>query len=120
MLTGRGEYVDDFTPAAAIRACMVRSTVAHARIRSIDLEEARSAPGVLAVFTGADCERDGLGHIPCVSIPPSVMGGRWFRTPFPLLAVDRVVSVGQGIAIVLAESLAQPNWSRSTTKSFRR
>ena len=107
MLSGRGEYVDNFTPASAIRAYVVRSTVAHARILSIDLDQARSAPGVLAVFAGSDCECDGLGHIPCVSIPPSVMGGRWFRTPFPLLAVDRVVSVGQGIAIVLAESLAQ-------------
>src|SRR5688572_8469960 len=107
MLTGRAQYADDVPWAGAARAVIVRSVWAHARILSIDVEAARTSPGVLAVLTGADWQRDGLGLIPCVSIPPTVMGGKWLRTPFPPLEQDRVLCVGHGIALVVAETAGQ-------------
>ncbi len=107
MLAGTGRYADDWDVPGAARAVFVRSPHAAARIRSIDLAAALASPGVVAVLTGADLAADALGDIPCVSIPPSVMGGRWFRTPFPALARDRVRCVGQEVAIVIAETRAQ-------------
>jgi carbon-monoxide dehydrogenase large subunit len=107
MLVGAGRYADDWDVPGAARAVFVRSPHANARIRSIDAAAALASPGVIAVLTGADLADDALGDIPCVSIPPSVMGGRWFRTPFPALARDRVRSVGQEVAIVVAGTRAQ-------------
>lgn len=107
MVSGRGRYADARRVPGAARAVLVRAPVAHARIVSIDAAEARRAPGVLAVLTGEDWERDGHGAIPCVSIPPAVMGGKWFRTPFPPLQRDRVLCVGHAVALVVAETLAQ-------------
>jgi len=107
MLAGDGRYADDWDVAGAARVAFVRSPHANARIRSIDVAAALASPGVVAVLTGADLAADGLGDIPCVSIPPSVMGGRWFRTPFPALARDHVRCVGQEVAIVVAATRAQ-------------
>lgn len=105
MLSGRGVYADDRHFPASARAVLVRSPLAHARIVSIDVAAALAAPGVIAVFTGEDWERDGHGPVPCVSIPPSVMGGKWFRTMFPPLQRDRVLCVGHAVAIVIARTL---------------
>jgi carbon-monoxide dehydrogenase large subunit len=107
LLCGRGVFADDRRIAGGLHAVMVRAPVAHARIRSIDPGPAQAAPGVVAVLTGEDWERDGLGAVPCVSIPPSVMGGKWFRTPFPVLQRDRVLCVGHAVAMVVAESLSE-------------
>lgn len=107
MLRGRASYADDRPFPGAVRAVVVRSPVAHGRIRSLDVSSARQAPGVLAVLTGEDWEGDGLGPIPCVSIPATVMGGKWFRTPFPALQRDRVLCVGHAVALVVAETQAQ-------------
>ncbi len=107
MVTGAGRYADDWDVPGAARAVFVRSPHAHAALCSIDATAALAAPGVLGVFTAADLANDGLGGIPCVSIPPSVMDGKWFRTPFPALANDRVRCVGQEVALVVAETRAQ-------------
>ena len=107
MVTGRGAFADDRSIGDAARAVVVRSPVAHASIRSIDTTAARAAIGVIGVLTGEDWARDGLGPIPCVSIPPTVMGGKWFRTPFPALQRDRVLCVGHAVALVVAETRAQ-------------
>ena len=107
MLAGNGRYADDWDVPGAARAVFVRSPHANARIRSIDVAAALASPGVISVLTGADLAADALGDIPCVSIPPSVMGGKWFRTPFPALARDSVQCVGREVAIVIAETRAQ-------------
>jgi len=107
MLTGRAQYADDVPCAGVTRAVLVRSPWAHARVVSVDVAAACASPGVLAVLTGADWQRDGLGSIPCVSIPPNVMGGKWLRTPFPPLQQDRVLCVGHGVALVIAETAGQ-------------
>ena len=106
LLTGRGRFVDDLAVPGMAYAVFVRSPHAHARIVSIDTNDALASPGAIAVLTGADLAVDGIGDIPCASIPPNVMGGKWFHPPFPALARDVVRCVGQEIAIVVAESRA--------------
>ena len=66
-ITGRGNYVDDISRPRQAYAYMLRSPHAHARIRGLDTTAAASAAGVLAVFSGEDLARDGLGTIPCLS-----------------------------------------------------
>ena len=61
-LTGHGNYVDDLALPHQAYAFMLRSPHAHARIRSIDIKAAAAVPGVLAVLTGEDLARDGLGR----------------------------------------------------------
>ncbi len=112
LLTGRGRYVDD---VAAIgphgeppaRGYVLRSPHAHARIIAIDAGAASAAPGVLAVLTGADLKRRGLGtlrpHVP----RRKRNGAPAFVCPQPLLAQDRVRYVGDPVAFVVAETLAQ-------------
>jgi carbon-monoxide dehydrogenase large subunit len=107
LVTGRGRYVDDLAPADAAWAWLARSPYPHALIEHIDTTAARAAPGVLAVLTGGDYASDGLGLIPCVSLPATVTSGRWFRTPFAPLAADRVRCVGEAVAIVIAETRVQ-------------
>src|SRR4029453_3002006 len=62
-LRGRGEYVDDVTRPGLLHAAILRSSVAHGRIRSIDGAAARARPGVHAVITAAD-----VGSIPTISL----------------------------------------------------
>src|ERR1700747_3578962 len=89
-ITGRGRYLDDLNRRRQVYAFMLRSPHAHARIRAVDTAAAMSTPGVLAVYTGEDLARDGLGTIPCLSAvtnrdqTPSVL------PPHPLIASDRV------------------------------
>src|SRR3954452_17320604 len=63
ILSGRGNYVADIDLPGMLHAAFLRSPVAHARIRSVDASAAREAPGVVAVYTGADLE-------PLVSLGP--------------------------------------------------
>ena len=96
-LTGRARYVENLPLEGGLRAVFVRSIMAHARIVSMDVAEAVAAPGVAAVFAADD-----LGLSPQ---PPS---GN-VRGPFarPALARDTVRYVGEPIAVVVAETLAQ-------------
>ena len=107
LLAGRGRFVDDVVLPGMAHAVFVRSPHAHARIASLDIRDALDSPGTIAILTGAELADDRIGDIPCASIPPNVMGGKWFRTPFPALAHDAVRSVGQEIAIVVADTHAQ-------------
>ena len=105
-ITGRGNYLDDLNRPRQAYVFMLRSPHAHARIRAVDTAAAAAAPGVLAVLTGEDLVRDGIGTIPCLSAvtnrdqSPSVM------PPHPAIASDRVRHVGDTVAMVVAESLA--------------
>src|SRR5947199_9411957 len=69
LVTGRGRFSDDFKLDGEAHAAMVRSPHAHARMVHIDCARARNMPGVLAVFTGADCLADGLAPIPHDPLP---------------------------------------------------
>ncbi len=69
LLTGQGRFTDDFAVVGQTHGVMVRSPHAHARIRSIDTSAALRMPGVLGIFTGADCAADGLREIPHSPLP---------------------------------------------------
>jgi aerobic carbon-monoxide dehydrogenase large subunit len=103
LLSGQALFVDDVELPGMLHAAFLRSNVAHARIRSIDVAAARARPGVVAVYTAAD-----LGSYwapgPLLVPPPPIPGITFNqRTQVPL-AKDKVRHVGEPLAIVLAES----------------
>ena len=104
-LTGVGQYTDDIVLPGQSYGYFLRSPHAHARIRSIATEAARSAPGVLAVFTGQDLA--GIGGLPCGWLIKSIDGSPMKEPKHPVLAEDRVRHVGEQVALVVAESIAQ-------------
>ena len=92
--------------AGQAHAVFLRSPHAHARITAIDTTAARSAPGVLAVYTGDDVQAAGLGTIKCVAPLKNRDGTNFFNPGRPLLATDKVRHVGDPVALVVADSLA--------------
>jgi carbon-monoxide dehydrogenase large subunit len=105
LLTGRGRFQDDVVLPRQAWAVFVRSPHAHARIDAIDVAAAAQAPGVVAVFTGADYARDGLA-MPKAAMPRRrADGSPAFAPQRPALCVDRVRYVGDPVAMVVAESL---------------
>src|SRR5881409_504413 len=87
-LTGGGAYPDDLAFPDESHAVFVRSPHAHAAITSLDVADALTAPGVLAVLTAADAAVDGLNDLP-PTVAANVQTGEPFRfTPMPLLARD--------------------------------
>lgn len=107
LLRGRGRFQDDRNLPGQAYAVVLRSPHAHARILNIDSAAAKAAPGVLAVYTGADYAADGLG-MPKAAMPRKRPDGSpMFAPQRPALVVDRVRYVGDPVAFVVAESLAQ-------------
>jgi carbon-monoxide dehydrogenase large subunit len=115
LLTGAGRFSDDFGAERQAYAAMVRSPHPHAAIRNILVEKARAAPGVLGVFTGADCAADRLGAVPHNPVPSTRFdmkltapgGAPVFIGPHLLLPTDKVRHVGEALAMVVAETQAQ-------------
>src|SRR6516225_6139212 len=105
-LTGHGRYVDDLNLPRQAAAYMLRSPHAHARLGRIDIAAAAAAPGVLAVLTGEDLARDGLGPIPCLSAVQNRDGSPAVVPPRPAIVRDRVRHVGDTVAMVVAKSTA--------------
>jgi carbon-monoxide dehydrogenase large subunit len=105
-LTGRGRYVDDIAPADCARAHVLRSPVAHARLISVDATAARAAPGVLAVYTGADVAGR-LAPLTAVYALEQADGSPAAPVAQPHLATDRLRYVGEPVAFVVAETPAQ-------------
>ena len=93
------------------RASSTRSSAAptapHARIIAIDTAAAKAAPGVVAVFTGADMAADGVGGMPCGWQIHSKDGSPMAEPPHPVLAVGKVRHVGDPVAVVIAETRQQ-------------
>jgi carbon-monoxide dehydrogenase large subunit len=106
-LTGAGTYTDDIDRPGQLYAYILRSPHAHARIAGIDTAAAQRAPGVVAVYTGKDMAADGVGGLPCGWQIHSKDGTPMAEPPHPVLAVDRVRYVGDQVAVVIAETLAQ-------------
>lgn len=107
LLKGRGLFVNDVNLPDQSYAVVLRSPHAHAEIRSIDTSAAAALPGVLAVYTGEDVAADNLG------VPG--MPTKWLRPdgepmkyrPQPPLALGRVRYVGDPVALIVADTLAQ-------------
>ena len=106
-LTGQGRFADDVNLPETAWLCVVRSPHAHARIASVDVADARRADGVLAVLTGADVVKEGLGALPCHAFPQATPGSRHYRPVQAILATEKVRHVGDRVAVVVAETLAQ-------------
>ena len=115
LVTGRGNYSDDFNLPGQAYGAAVRSPHAHALIRAIDVAAARAMPGVLAVLTGQDALADGLKRIPhlaAAGTPPDIVLTNRDGSPVPVaphqvLATDRVRHVGAAVAFVIAETIAE-------------
>jgi carbon-monoxide dehydrogenase large subunit len=107
LLRGEGRFHDDVTLPGQTHAVVVRSMHAHARIAAIDTAEARRAPGVLAVFTGDDVARDGLGTMRMTLKRKRPDGTPMFAPPHRGLVRDRVRYVGDPVALVVAQTRAQ-------------
>ncbi|HEY3910117.1 MAG TPA: xanthine dehydrogenase family protein molybdopterin-binding subunit [Stellaceae bacterium] len=111
LLTGQGQFIADLVLPRMLHAVLVRSPVAHARIRRVDLSPAVAMPGVAAALNGADL----LQLLPPVPEGQISMPSRWttaiehkFLNPQqPLLAHDKVRHVGEAIAVIVAESCDQ-------------
>ncbi|HEX5455605.1 MAG TPA: xanthine dehydrogenase family protein molybdopterin-binding subunit, partial [Stellaceae bacterium] len=106
-LTGQGTYTDDINRHGQVHAYILRSPHANACIKSIDTSAAKSAPGVIAVFTGQDMAADNIGGLPCGWLVNSKDGSPMKEPPHPVLALDRVRHVGDPVAVVIAESLGE-------------
>ena len=100
-LRGRGEYIDDIERKGMLHAAVLRSQIAHGRIRAIDTAAALRMPGVHAVITAADIG----APVPTVTIRLQPMPS---LVPFqqPVIAHDKVRYVGEPVALVLADSAA--------------
>ncbi len=103
-LTGAGTYTSDIDRPGQAHAYFVRSPHAHAKIKAIAKDAALAMPGVVAVLTGDDVAADGLGGIPCGFLPAP---GPMNEPPRPALAHGTVRFVGDALAVVIAESIAQ-------------
>ena len=106
-LTGKGRYTDDINRPGQTHAYFVRSDIAHANIKSIDTKAASTASGVVAVYTGEDVAADGIGGPICGWVVPCRDGSPTKEPPHPILANGKVRYVGDHVAVVIAETLAQ-------------
>jgi carbon-monoxide dehydrogenase large subunit len=107
LLTGRGHYQDDNVMPRQAWCVFVRSPYAHAKINGIDTTAAKAAPGVVAVYTAAEYVADGIA-MPKANMPRKKRDGSpMFAPQRPALMGDRVRYVGDSVAMVIAETLAE-------------
>ncbi|EAQ04749.1 Carbon-monoxide dehydrogenase [Pseudooceanicola batsensis HTCC2597] len=104
LTTGTGRYADDIRVEGALWSVFVRSPHAAARIEGIDPGVAAGMPGVVAVYTAADLEADGVGPVQTAMALEGPDGRTWEHTPRHLLARDEVRFVGEPLAMIVAES----------------
>jgi carbon-monoxide dehydrogenase large subunit len=106
-VTGHGRYTDDINLPGQLYLYVLRSPHAHARISRVDIAAAQAAPGVAAVYTGADIKADNIPGLPCM-IPLQNRDGTPLVKPTRLTLADDVVQfVGDPVAAVVARSLAE-------------
>ena len=106
-ITGKGQYTDDINRPGQAYAVFVRSAHAHAAIKRIDTSAALGSPGCLAVYTGDDIAKDKVGGLICGWLIHSKDGSPMKAGPHPALAQGKVRYVGDHVAVVIAETLAQ-------------
>jgi len=100
LLTGEAKFVNDLAIPGALHLAVLRSPYAHARIVSIDVSDAASMPGVVAVYTGKDLHSTWAAPMPCAwPVTPDMKNPAHYP-----LAIDKACYVGDGVAAVLATS----------------
>jgi aerobic carbon-monoxide dehydrogenase large subunit len=107
LVRGKGKYTDDFNLPGQAYAWIVRSTHAHGIIRAIDTSAAKTMPGVLGVWTGTDLVAAGYGPFTCGLPLKNRDGTPLLQTNRTALMTDKVRYVGDPVAFVVAETLAQ-------------
>ena len=106
-LSGKGNYTDDINRPGQLHAVMRRADRPHAGINGIDPAEAGKAPGVVAIFTGADMAKEGIGGLPCGWQIHNKDGSPMAEPPHPVMAIGKVRHVGDPVAVVIAETKQQ-------------
>ena len=100
LLTGEAKYTNDLAIPGALHLAVLRSPYAHARIKSIDVADAKMMPGVVAVYTGRDLHSTWAAPMPCAwPVTPDMKNPAHYP-----LALDKACYVGDGVAAVLATS----------------
>ena len=99
-LTGRGQYIDDLASENMLHAVILRSSVAHGRIRRIDAAAVRARPGIHAVISAAD-----IGDVPTIPLRHDALPA-FKHYEQPIIAIGKVRFVGEPIAVVIADSIA--------------
>ncbi|MGK5113969.1 MULTISPECIES: xanthine dehydrogenase family protein molybdopterin-binding subunit [unclassified Geodermatophilus] len=101
LITGRTTWTDNMVLPGMLHLAVVRSPLAHAKIRGVDVTAATESPGVVAVFTGQDFKEE-QGSIPCAwPVTPDMV-----NPGHPSVAVDEVNHVGEAVAVIVARSKA--------------
>src|SRR6266851_186102 len=106
LITGHGRYTDDLPHQGVVHMSVARSPHAHARIRSIGVEAAKKAPGVLAVFTAADF-KDVIGGPATFPVAPVFAPNKQTNPPRYPIAAKEVCYQGEPVAVVIAENRGQ-------------
>ena len=104
-LRGRGQFVDDVPRPDALHAVILRSSVAHGRVRNIDASAALKRPGVRAVITAADILSQGLSDVPVITMRQELLP-EFKSFQQPVIAYDKVRYVGEPLAVVVADTQA--------------
>jgi len=107
LVRGKGRYTDDVSAPGQVYAWIVRSSHAHGIIKGIDTSAAKAKPGVLGVWTGADLAAENYSPFTCGFPLKSRDGTPLLQTNRQALATDKVRFVGDPVAFVVAETLAQ-------------
>jgi aerobic carbon-monoxide dehydrogenase large subunit len=107
LLRGGGRYINDVNAPGQAYAVVLRSPHAHATLKALSTAAAKAAPGVLAVYTHQDYAAAGLGTTAPTLKRTRPDGSPMFGRVHPVLAKDRVRYVGEPVAMVVAETLAQ-------------
>ncbi len=105
LISGRGNYASDAVDKAELKAVFLRSPYGHAKFRIDDIEAARAAPGVRAVYVAGDFAD--LGGLPCLAPVPNADGSKTPLKPYPVMAADETHHVGDIIAMVVADTILQ-------------
>lgn len=106
LITGQGRYADDVRMDGQAYAVLVRSPYAHAKLGEIDVSDAKTAQGVLGVYTIADFDAAGFGEVTNAAwaMVKNRDGTPMYKTTRPVLARDRVRYAGEPVAVVVATS----------------
>jgi carbon-monoxide dehydrogenase large subunit len=107
LLTGTGGFTDNLTRPNQVHVVLVRSPHAHAKILGVNADEARKAPGVVAVYTWQDMAKEGAGDFSFPAMFPNADGSKPEMTPRRSLAHEAVRYVGEAVAAVVAETRGQ-------------
>ena len=107
LITGQGKFTDDQKLPGMVHGVFARSPYAHAKIISINVDEAKKMPGVIDIFTGERLQEEGLSHMSVIDFLQNKDGSPMNASKRPILAVGKVRHVGDPVAFIVAETTNQ-------------